>query len=236
MATGITARAFAYTPAVVGTSTSIADICARVLLLGLRLRSSHEFGDAETLRQRIRTLLDRTEAQLRHVGVSEADARSILFALVAYLDESIIRSTWTNRAEWLARPMQFELFQRFDAGEEFFVRLASLQSERKPRIEVLEAHLLCLKLGFKGKYLLHSEEAWRTLLNELAAQVRPPSDKALALSPHGVSTELIAAAVRQIPVWVITVAAAAVAFLMYIILTVLISWRASGVEEMLSRG
>ncbi len=97
----------------------LTDICSEIFTLILQLRRTSDFGNFEILRQRVRGLLSRVEAKAREAGTSTEDIQLVLFACVAFLDETIIASDWGQKDEWLARPLQLEYFNRFDAGEEF---------------------------------------------------------------------------------------------------------------------
>lgn len=216
------------------TSTMVSEICAPALLLGVQLRSAQDFGDPSLLRRRMRELLDRTEEQLRDARLTAPDVSDIAFALVAFLDESISQSSWNRKAEWLATPMQYDRFKRYDAGEEFFTRLAGLPNAKPPRSDVHQIYFLCLTLGFKGKYRLLADEEWHELVSDVGMQFRRAGDQSRApLAPNALPGEVLAQAVKEIPVWVFAVAAASVAFLVYVVLMILISGRARGIEELL---
>src|SRR5215471_2975889 len=222
----------------VGTAppATVSEICAPALLLGVQLRSATAFGDSQTLRRRMTDLLDRIEEQLRDARVVSPDLSNIVFALTAFLDESISQSSWDHRSEWVAAPLCFERFNRFDAGEEFFVRLQALANTQPPSPDVLQIYFLCLTLGFKGRYLLRSNEEWYALVADVGAMVRnaTPSHQAVAsLSPRGLPGEAIAEAVKEIPIWVFAVAAAGFALVTYFALTLMINWRAASLEHLI---
>jgi type VI secretion system protein ImpK len=204
------------------------------LLLGAQLRSADAFGDPQTLRRRVTDLLDRIEEQLKDARVVSPDLSNIIFALAAFLDESISQSSWSYRGEWVAAPLCFERFNRFDAGEEFFARLQSLESTRPVPHDVLQIYFLCLTLGFKGRYLLRSNQEWYALVAEIGALVRTTSNEAPAsLSPRGLPGEVIAQVVKEIPMWVFAVAAAGLALVTYFVLTLMINWRAGSLEHLI---
>ena len=212
----------------------VSEVCAPALLLGAQLRSANAFSDPPTLRRRITDLLDRIDEQLRDARVVPPDLPNIAFALTAFLDESISQSSWDYRSQWVAAPLCFERFNRLDAGEEFFVRLQALQSARPVSPDVLQIYFLCLTLGFRGRYLLRSNEEWYALVSEIGALVRANSQQAPAsLSPRGLPGEVIAEAVKEIPMWVFAVAAAGLALVTYFALTLMINWRAASLEHLI---
>ena len=214
--------------------TIVSEVCAPALLLSVRLRWKQNSGDPEPLRQRMQDMLDRIEERLRDAGLAASDISDVVFALVAFLDESIIRSEWEHKTEWRASPLQFDRFGRDDAGEEFFTRLTALRAERTVRADVLQIYFLCLTLGFKGKYALLAEREWESLRAQVGAQLRRLDGReGAALAPHGRAGEELAEVVKEIPLWVFAVAGAAFAFAIYLTLTVLIASKLGAVQQLL---
>jgi type VI secretion system protein ImpK len=215
--------------------TIVSEVCAPALLLGVRLRWTQNSGEADAVSRRMEEMLDRIEERLRDAGLAQSDVADVVFALVAFLDESIVRSEWEHRIEWRSSPMQFKRFGRDDAGEEFFTRLTAIRSERSVRADVLQIYYLCLTLGFKGRYALLPEREWDALRSDVGAQLRRFDGREHApLAPHGRAGEELADVVKEIPLWVFAVAGAAVAFAIYLTLTVLIASRLAAVQQLLS--
>lgn len=215
----------------------LAEAYAPCFTLVLQLRDTHEYGDAETLRQRVKALLEKTrrdaiQADLPPEEVSEAE-----FALVAFLDETVLSSDWSQKDRWLARPLQLELFNRYDAGEEFFNRLHGLRANPGLHAEPIEVYYLCMALGFRGRYQLHGQEELHRIIEETGAELeRQPSLTLGALAPHGAPRGPVVSEVRgQIPGWMLLGAAVLLALIVYLSLSVLISGGADGVAEMIER-
>src|SRR6185312_12148532 len=95
-------------------------------------------------------LLERLVAQGRSSGIPEADIAEARYAIVAFIDEQILKSNWPGRTEWMSQPLQLLLYREYTAGENFFVRMRALLDGRRPA--ALEAYYLCLALGFRGQY------------------------------------------------------------------------------------
>jgi type VI secretion system protein ImpK len=215
--------------------TIVSEVCAPALLLGVRLRWKQHSGDADALSQRMEEMLDRIEERLRDAGLSQSDVADVGFALVAFLDESIVRSEWEHKTVWRSSPMQFKRFGRDDAGEEFFTRLAALRTERSVRADVLQLYYVCLTLGFKGRYALLPERDLDTLRSELGLQLRRLDGRERApLAPHARAGEELADVMKEVPLWVFAVAGVAVAFALYLTLTLLIASRLAAVQQLLS--
>ena len=148
-----------------------------------------------------------------------------LFALVAFLDETILASEWSQKDDWLANSLQLEHFGRFDAGEEFYAVLGKLRQRRGPGSSVLKIYYLCLVLGFKGKYQFLDREKRRDVVDDVASALGPEKGRGdVTLSPHGLRAEESVGAVAQdLPGWLIVVLAAACGIGFYVLMTLLLA-------------
>lgn len=218
-----------------GGKQELSDICGEVFTLILHLRKSADFGDLELLRQRVRGLLERMESRAHDAGTSAEDTHQALFALIAFLDETIIASDWSQKDAWLAKPLQLEYFDRFDAGEEFFNRLDKIRQRSRSMSHVLKVYYLCMALGFRGKYQFLEREKIKTLIEETYAELRHGGGKSAApLSPHGLrGDELVQVVTREVPFWVIAVFAVAGGFFFYLVMTLLVSSAARGALQVI---
>ena len=110
-------------------------------------------GD-EAFRVMIRQLLVTAEQEARGYGYTPDDIRLGFFAVVAFLDESVLNSQQPMFADWARRPMQEELFGEHMAGETFFRHLRQLLAgpEAPDLADLLEIFQICMLLGFKGRY------------------------------------------------------------------------------------
>jgi type IV/VI secretion system ImpK/VasF family protein len=105
--------------------------------------------DPATLRNQILGLLDAFARDPTAQSAPPVDLEEARFALVAWADESILRTDWSGRQQWLGEPLQLQLFRTNRAGDEFFERLARLRAEQTDAREVF---FLCLVFGFEGGY------------------------------------------------------------------------------------
>jgi len=120
-----------------------------------RLRSSRQAApDAASFRQRVKQLLTVADEQARRGGYSPDHVRLAVFAFIAFLDESVLNSGLPIFSEWPRQPLQEEVFGEHMAGEVFFGHLQELlgRQDSPDLADVLEVYLLCMLLGFKGKY------------------------------------------------------------------------------------
>src|SRR5438309_1967330 len=111
-------------------------------------------ADLETFRKRMKAALLEVEREAGIAGYRPVDIREAEFAVVAFLDETILSSKEPKAEEWRKRPLNVDLFGQAIAGDVFFDKLAD--TERRPDspqlAELLEVYLLCLLLGFEGRF------------------------------------------------------------------------------------
>jgi len=190
----------------------LVEIFAPVFTLILQLRAARDLGDNVTLRERILALLDRAGSEARRAGTLGEDVDAARFALVAFIDETLLSSDWHLKDQWMMRPLQLELYERMDAGEEFFTRHEQLRKNAPMHTEVLEIFFMCMALGFKGQFILHRQEQLRQLIEDSYAELaRAPGMRDGLLAPHGKPRDQVTTEVKKkVPAW--AVAAVAVAF------------------------
>jgi type VI secretion system protein ImpK len=101
------------------------------------------------VRERIDALLAEQERRVKAGGVSWDAYRLGLFAVLSWVDETILTSSWPYRNEW--RHLMLSTFQTLNAGNEFFTRLEQIPPDAR---EIKEIYFLCLSLGFEGQFAL----------------------------------------------------------------------------------
>lgn len=120
----------------------------------------------------------------RAEGIPDSDLAEARYALVAFIDEQILKSTWPGRGEWMGQPLQLVLYGEYAAGENFFHRLRALLQQATPA-PALEIYQLCLLLGFRGAYGVSADPRALSGFSEAVrprlAQLYPTSAK---LSPR----------------------------------------------------
>ncbi|HEX3276539.1 MAG TPA: DotU family type IV/VI secretion system protein [Gemmatimonadales bacterium] len=120
-----------------------------------RLRANRQVAaDADSFRTHIKQLLSGAEREARRLGYAGDDVATALYAVVVFLDESVLNSAQPMFAGWPSRPLQEELFGGHMGGEHFFQHLRQLltRSDSDDTADLLEVFQLCLLLGFQGRY------------------------------------------------------------------------------------
>lgn len=162
---------------------SLFDCFAPVFERGLRVDEEAGRGelDTATVRTELRDLVQAARARASSAGHGARDVERAAFAVVAWLDEVMAQHTDVG-AGWV--PLQVELFNTNNAGNEFFVYLRELGPGQA---EVREVYFTALCLGFVGEYILDAGKggALEQITDTAGADlpVRPIEPEALAERP-----------------------------------------------------
>jgi len=218
-----------------GEAQRLSSLFAPCFSLILRLRATDDFGDPAPLRRRVKTLLKRIEERALRGDRSPKDLRRAQFAVVAFIDETILASNWDRKQKWIDTPLQLELYDRYDAGEVFFEHLDDFLAAPRRHAEVLEVYYLCMTLGFRGQYRIHEQERRRELIETSAEALARLQDRSsTSLSPHGQPQDGTPDAEGgRVPLWSMVVAALLAAALLYTGLSLGASSTARDVAEAL---
>lgn len=187
----------------------------------VRLRANEQpITDATAFRGHVTSLLARAEQDAIALGFTAQDARIAIFAVVSFLDESVLNLRSPAFVDWARRPLQDELFGAHMGGEWVFQHIEQLlaRGDSAELAELLEVHQLCLLLGFHGKYgsmdngQLHAITArlderlarLRGPIGDLAPAWMPPQDQVSRRDPWLLRLTYLAAgsAVLLVVLWV----------------------------------
>jgi type VI secretion system protein ImpK len=173
--------------------SNLALIYQEILTAITRFRSNRQaVADAASFRAQIKGAIGAAESEATRKGYAADDVRLATFAVVAFLDESILNSNNPLFADWPRMPLQEELFGVHQAGEMFFncVDRLMAKSDSPQTADVLEIYDLCLLLGYRGRYSMSGQESVRAVaatvtdklqhlrggLRPLAPNWAPPKD------------------------------------------------------------
>lgn len=166
-----------------------------VLTATVRLRAGRHHGlEARAFRQRIRSLIQGAEREALGAGYSSDYVRLAIYAVTSLLDEAVLNHAQPALADWAQKPLQDELFGDNLGGERFFQQVRQLLAltDSAALADLLEVYLLCLLLGFRGRYavtdagelhalrdaLVEKIERVRGVTAELSHDWRPTGDGA----------------------------------------------------------
>lgn len=149
-----------------------------LLTATVRLRANRQGPtDAESFRAHLKQLIAVADQEARQAGYAQGDIRYAIYAVVAFIDESVLNSAQPMFRDWPRRPLQDELFGGHVGGEAFFQYLQQLMMrDPSPDLaDVLEVYLLCLLLGFQGRYSATNRDElgiWTSRTRELVTRIR----------------------------------------------------------------
>lgn len=128
--------------------------------------------DSESFRTRMKQALREIASTAARKGYTAEDVQEANFAVVAFLDESILTAD-PSATEWAQKSLGEELFGQRSAGEMFFKRLDTLRANRDSQslAEVLEVYYLCLLLGYEGKFAGGSKAELQLLMTNLRDRI-----------------------------------------------------------------
>ncbi len=175
------------TPSAVGRRTeNLALVLQEVLTAIVRLRSNRQaVSDANSFRIHMREALKSADQEARKRGYSGDAIQLAIFAVVAFLDESILNSRNPLFADWPRKPLQEELFGTHMAGEVYFQNLQKLlgQPDSPELVDLLEVYYLCVLLGFGGRYSMGNKGDLRAIMDAVADKIRRVRGPSPDLSP-----------------------------------------------------
>lgn len=154
----------------------------------VRLRYNRQpVTDAEAFRRQMKQALTRAEQDARSGGYKAEDVGQVLFAVVAFLDESVLGSRNPVFGDWPRLPLQTELFGQQIAGERVFQELQrTLGRADSPEVcDVLEVYELCLLLGFRGRYAAGGAGDLQSLVSTIQEKIKRVRGPSGPLSPRG---------------------------------------------------
>ena len=141
----------------------------------VRLRTGRQVAsDAGSFRTQMKSLLMGADRAAREAGYAAESVKYAIYAFVAFLDESVLNSSQPMFSDWTSQPLQEEIFGDHMAGETFFRHLRELmgRQDSEELADVLEVYLLCLLLGFKGRFAAAGSAQVSGLAGEVEEKIR----------------------------------------------------------------
>lgn len=153
-----------------------------------RMRSNRQpVSDANAFRHQVREAIKAADQEAKKRGYDPEETKLAIFAVIAFLDESILNLRLPVFADWPRQPMQEEYFGHHIAGEIFFQHLQKLltMNDSQSLADLLEVFQLCLLLGFMGRYSLGSRGDLQPILQSTADKIHRIRRTSIAISPNG---------------------------------------------------
>src|SRR5918999_6546832 len=203
----------------------------------VRLRSNRQVAaNVEAFRAQMKHVLAAAEQEARRIGYAGDDVRYALFALIAFIDESVLNSPHPMFAGWGRRPLQEEVFGGSTAGELFFQYPQQLpgRQDSEDLADVLEVYQLCLLLAFKGRYSVTHGSELQVIAGHVAQKIERARGRPGELSPRWRPSTLALGAQRDrlVPRLAIAAGAAAgLAAVLFLVFMLTLGSGASGVRN-----
>jgi len=107
------------------------------------------------------------------MGYSDDASKMAIYAMIGFLDESVLNSKDPTFADWARRPLQEEMFGGHVAGELFFRNVTELlnRPESAEVADVLELHALCLLLGYRGRFAFGDASEIHSILSRIREKI-----------------------------------------------------------------
>ncbi|MBI2690259.1 MAG: DotU family type IV/VI secretion system protein [Acidobacteria bacterium] len=182
-----------------------------------RMRSNRQpVTDANVFRHQVREAIKMADQESKKRGYDGEEIKLAIFAVIAFLDESILNLRLPVFADWPRQPMQEEYFGHHVAGEIFFQHLQKLltMNDSQSLADLLEVFQLCLLLGFMGRYSLGSRGDLQPILQATADKIHRIRRTNVAISPCGMLPPAGATSPTGNDPWVKRVAIIAIACLL----------------------
>src|ERR1035441_10632200 len=183
-----------------------------LITVGERLRCNRQtVADATSFRAQIWAAVKTAGDQARNRGYAQEDIELATFAVIAYVDESILNLRHPIFADWPRQPLQEERYGHHVAGDVFFQNLQKLllRTDSMPLADLLEVYYLCLMLGFAGRYSLGGRGELRAVMQQtgdkfqrirqtspvLSPDCQPPADQVRQVSGDALARALLFVAI-----------------------------------------
>lgn len=183
-----------------------------ILTVSERLRTGRQaVSDPAAFRHFILEGLKTADGEARRQGYAAEDIKLAIFAVVAFLDESVLNLRAPVFADWPRRPLQEELFGHHVAGEVFFQNLQQLlgKNDSHDLADLLEVYHLCLLLGFAGRYSLAGRGELKGFIDSTADKIRRIRGPERPFSPYPLLTSGTVQAAKDPWIKTLMIAAAA---------------------------
>ncbi|MHA6194623.1 DotU family type IV/VI secretion system protein [Pseudomonas wadenswilerensis] len=120
--------------------------------------------------------------------------KSMVYAFVALVDETLLFADWPGQPAWQERPLELRLYSSRQAGDRLPVEIKRLLDEQAPTSQDLgNVYLLCMILGFHGRLRGPGGEAlhakWRHALFNFTRQRDPDYANVSALLAEPASVQ-----------------------------------------------
>ncbi|SJK83506.1 aaiN [Escherichia coli] len=126
-----------------------------------------EYGDYDSTRKQIIDTVEDVVRNSEKISLSDSELDAAFYSIVVMLDEVILCSELPYRKEWRDNLLQIKYFGHSTGGVEFFNMLNKVIESESQAAWVF---LLCLLLGFRGKYSVSNDDEIQDYISRLKKQ------------------------------------------------------------------
>lgn len=126
-----------------------------------------EYGDYDSTRKQIIDTVEDVVRNSEKISLSDSELDAAFYSIVVMLDEVILCSELPYRKEWRDNLLQIKYFGHSTGGVEFFNMLNKVIESGS---QVAWVFLLCLLLGFRGKYSVSNDDEIQGYISRLKKQ------------------------------------------------------------------
>ncbi|EDA3267927.1 DotU family type IV/VI secretion system protein [Salmonella enterica subsp. enterica serovar Bovismorbificans] len=126
-----------------------------------------EYGDYDSTRKHIIDTVEDVVRNSEKISLSDCDLDAAFYSIVVMIDEIILCSELPYRKEWRNNLLQIKYFGHSTGGVEFFNILNKVIEFKSQAGWVF---LLCLLLGFRGKYSVSNNNEINDYISRLKQQ------------------------------------------------------------------
>lgn len=126
-----------------------------------------EYGDYDSTRKHIIDTVEDVVRNSEKISLSDCDLDAAFYSIVVMIDEIILCSELPYRKEWRNNLLQIKYFGHSTGGVEFFNILNKVIEFKSQAGWIF---LLCLLLGFRGKYSVSNNNEINDYISRLKQQ------------------------------------------------------------------
>lgn len=126
-----------------------------------------EYGNYDSTRKQIIDTVEDVVRNSEKISLSDSELDAAFYSIVVMLDEVILCSELPYRKEWRDNLLQIKYFGHSTGGVEFFNMLNKVIESGS---QVAWVFLLCLLLGFRGKYSVSNDDEIQDYISRLKKQ------------------------------------------------------------------
>ncbi|HHA1936144.1 type IVB secretion system protein IcmH/DotU [Enterobacter ludwigii] len=140
-----------------------------------RVRTLTRHEDVAGLWQTVATEIRAIEQELREHGYENGALLSFRYVLCSFIDEAVMAHEWGSQSVWAENSLLSAFHGETWGGEKVFAVLDKLREDPTRYRDVLEFILLCLLMGFQGRYRLmpDGQKTLREISQSLHLQLNP---------------------------------------------------------------